>query len=156
MTLGIGVIGPDPTGKTTHVSSFSRLSRDQDWMGLDGTLPKVRDLVALVYESERAPGTPRLGAGAVCRYSADQRHPTPSPLPGGAGNLAQGGAGISRRHTRLGDGHNAWGDHRSHLNGVESFADGMVGRFLRREQVCGRYGNCRLYIPGNFQPASSL
>ncbi len=67
MTLGIGVIGPDPTGKTTHVSSFSRLSRDQDWMGLDGTLPKVRDLVALVYESERAPGLP----GWVLALSAD-------------------------------------------------------------------------------------
>ena len=58
MNLGIGVIRPDPTGKHTHVTSFSRLSRDTDWMGLDGNLPNVRGLVALVYESERAPGLP--------------------------------------------------------------------------------------------------
>ena len=83
MTLGIGVIGPDPTGEHTHVSSFSRLSRDPDWMGLDGILPKVRGLVALVYESEWEPLLP----GWVLVLSEDilrgSTYPTQHTFPDG-------------------------------------------------------------------------
>ena len=83
MNLGIGVMRPDPTGKHTHKTSFSRLSRDPDWMGHDGTLPNVRGLVALVYESERAPGLP----GWVMALSEDilrgSTYPTQHTFPEG-------------------------------------------------------------------------
>ena len=83
MTLGIAVIGPDPTGEHTHLTSFSRLSRDPDWMGLDGILPKVRGLVAVVYESEWDPQLP----GWVAVLSEDilrgNTYPTHHTFPGG-------------------------------------------------------------------------
>ena len=59
MTIGIAVFGPDPSGQNTHVMAFSRLSRDPDWMGFDGVLPKIGGLTALVHNSDwgsRLPG----------------------------------------------------------------------------------------------------
>ena len=83
MNLGIGVIRPDPTGKHTHVTSFSRLSRDTDWMGLGGILLKVRGLVAVVHESERESGLP----GWVLALSEDilrgSTYPTHHRFPEG-------------------------------------------------------------------------
>ena len=59
MTVGITVFRDDPSGEHTHALAFSLLSRDPDWMGLDGILPKLTGMVALVYDSvqgSRLPG----------------------------------------------------------------------------------------------------
>ena len=59
MTIGFAVFRTDPSGQNTHIMAFSRLSRDQDWMGFDGILPKVGGLTALVHNSDwgsRLPG----------------------------------------------------------------------------------------------------
>ena len=60
MTIGFAVFRTDPSGQNTHIMAFSRLSRDQDWMGFDGVLPKVGGLTALVHNSDWGSSLPGL------------------------------------------------------------------------------------------------
>ena len=66
-TIGMAVMSRDPGQDGKGVYSFTRISRDPGWMGMDPTLPSLHGLKAVVVEAQGRPGRP----GTVIALPAD-------------------------------------------------------------------------------------